>query len=205
MLRRIAFLAVCAGALTVPGVAAASTINFPSACLEQSIPIDISGSGFTAENTVSIDGALSPSSASTDFNGAFDEFRIGVPTSNSYVPRDFKLTATDVNAANNTTATVPLVKFGSNMPTVGKSSAKVTWQFAGFKPGATIYGHFRFNNKKVVDYKFGKASGVCGTLSKKAKRVPAASVPKGPGGWYVQIDTKAKFSSNTRPEFDRTW
>ena len=167
--------------------------------------IDISGSGFTPNNTVSIDGALSPSSASTYSEGTFSEFRIGVPTSKSFTPRDFTLTATDVNPANNTTATVPLVKFGSNLPVVGKPSAKVMWQFAGFKPGATIWGHFRFNNKKVVDYKFGKASGVCGTLTKKAKRVPVTSVPKGPGGWYVQVDTKAKFSFNTRPEYDRTW
>jgi len=173
----------------------AATLQVPGACLPQNEILPVAGSGFSPNASVPITGAASQSTGFTDATGSFQTTFL-TPATQSFRPQPVTLTATDsVNPAVTATAGFQVVRFGSNFPLTGRPGATTTWRFAGF-PGGTIYGHFRFNGKTIRNYRFGKAQGVCGTLTARARRLPARSRP---GTWRLQIDTRKTYSAKTRP------
>jgi hypothetical protein len=205
LLRRSALLAIAAGALAFPAAASAGTLTTPHVCWEQGQDAVLSGTGFTPSLSLPFSGEQGETSAQTDETGAFTNARVGMPDYNSYKPRNVTIATHDqVTSANDTSITLMEVKFGSNLPVSGRHAQVVTWQFAGFPTGATLYVHFRraFNGpqKTVKDIRFGKATGPCGTLTKRAMRVPVKN-PKRGGDWFVQVDTHPKYSSNTNQFF----
>jgi hypothetical protein len=188
------------GALTFSATAAtadAATLAVPAACLPQNeLDIPVSGTGFSPNSEVAVTGAPVPFTGITDATGGFQTTFL-TPANDSFVPRPATLTATDtVNPAVTATASFQVVRFGSNLPLTGRPTATTTWRFAGFTAGKSIYGHFRFGGKTVRNYRFGKASGVCGTLKATARRLPARSRP---GTWKLQIDQRMTYSDATRP------
>ena len=208
MIRRSMILALTAGALAVPGVASASTLTSDAACYGTDQRVKLSGTGFTPEYAVSLTGDAGGNSVYPDSNGSFTDGDVGLAANNTFTPRSFTIRAHDqVDATHDTSITVMNVRSGSNLPVRGKSSATVMWSFGGFPTGATIYGHYRYARnssfRTVRDVKFGTATGPCGVLNKKAKRIPVRA--KRGGSWYLQVDTKPKFSSSTEPEYDVTF
>jgi hypothetical protein len=209
LLRRSAALALAAGALALPGVASAGTLTADAVCYGTGVSARLSGTGYTPNLSLAFLGGSGDTSTYTDENGAFSDWDVGLPANNSFTPRQVTLSTQDqVDASRNASVTVMTVRSGSNLPIHGKAAATVLWQFGGFPTGATIYGHFRYAHngpfRTVKDVRFGTAQGPCGTLAKRAKRIPV-NHPKHGGGWYLQVDTKPKYSSSTEPEYDITF
>jgi hypothetical protein len=116
-------------------------------------------------------------------------------------PRTFTVTAVDANpearvsAASFDVAARPLA---SNVPVNGRPKNRVTWQFAGFRPGSWIYGHFRFKGTTQRNYRFGRASGdSCGSLTVRAPRIPVRAAHH--GRWRLQIDGHPTYRRRTMP------
>jgi hypothetical protein len=83
-------------------------------------------------------------------------------------------------------------------PAVAPFNKVVTYTFAGFRPGTPIFGHFQRGGKVVLSYKFGKATGPCGTLTTKAKLFPGHG-PKS-AKYKVQFDDSKKLSKKSAPK-----
>lgn len=184
--------AVTAGALAVPAGAQAATLAVQQSCAVSSLPIIVSGSGFTPNAPVTINGDAF-GSATADATGSFLA-QVPAPSVGQIAPKTVTLDATDgLNPANVGTATIPVVRdlFLSNAPLNGKPSSTTTWRFAGFIPGKPIYGHFRYHGKTQRNYRFGTAAGTCGTLVTKARRLPTRSHP---GKWTLQLDQHKTYS-----------
>jgi hypothetical protein len=183
--------------LCIPATAQAATLTVPRPCPEESTTITITGSGFAPNSAVLINGGDTPITVATGPDGSFS-LPYRTPFQGSFTPRTLTLSATDrTDPTLTANVTFQVVSFGSNAPVDGNPTQVTTWQFAGF-PGRTIYGHFRFRGKTIVNYRFGKAQGACGTLVKRARRLPAR-VRK--GTWTLQIDASPYFNPKTRPAF----
>jgi hypothetical protein len=88
----------------------------------------------------------------------------------------------------------------SNAPVEGNPNAVTTWEFANFKPGRWIYGHFRFKGTTQRTIRFGRAGEApCGQLSVRARRVPVPRLHA--GRWRLQIDQRKRYSIKTKPRF----
>ncbi len=174
----------------------AATLQVPGPCLPQNeLNVPVSGTGFSPNAQVPITGGPVTVTGFSDATGGFQTTFL-TPANNTFNPRTVTLTATDpVNPAVTATAAFQVVRFGSNFPLTGKPGATTLWKFAGF-PGATIYGHYRFHGKTIRNFRFGKATGPCGALTKNARRLPARSRP---GTWTLQIDGRKTYSATTLP------
>jgi len=160
------------------------------------LPIAVAGSGFTPNAPVTINGDAF-GSATADATGSFVT-QVTAPSITQVAPKTITLNAVDgLNPANRGTATIPVVRdlLFSNAPLTGRPSSTTTWRFAGFLPGKPVYGHFRFAGKTQRNYRFGKATGPCGTLVTKAPRLPARSRP---GSWSLQLDQNRTYSRSTK-------
>lgn len=209
LFRRSIVLALGAGALAVPGVASASTLTANAACYGTGENAMLSGTGFTPQISLGFLGGSGDSSTYPQNDGSFTDGVAGLPANNSFTPRSVTITADDqVDDSHDTSVTVMTVRSGTNFPIHGKPGATVLWQFGGFPTGAALYGHYRYGHngpfRTVKDVRFGTAQGPCGTLAKRAKRIPIKR-PKRGGGWYLQVDTTPKYSSGTEPEYDITF
>ena len=60
--------------------------------------------------------------------------------------------------------------FVTNAPLSGRPRQKTTWHFSGFPSGTAIYGHYRSHGRTIKNYRFGKPTGPCGTLTVRARR-----------------------------------
>ncbi|MBJ7328621.1 MAG: hypothetical protein JHC95_01920 [Solirubrobacteraceae bacterium] len=198
---RLTTTIAAAVALLAPAAAPASTLTLDGrSCYEQDERFEFTGTGFSPEINLSFN---LTESGFPDENGDTAGF-FHTPVLETYVPQTLSLIATDQDPSRSTQATFFAVKFGSNLPIAGgRLRDRVTWQFAGFPAGSTVYGHFRQNNRTVKNVRFGRVSGPCGTLRVNARRIPVPKA-KRKGGWYVQVDTSPRFSFATRPEYDRT-
>jgi hypothetical protein len=195
LLRRTVLLAVGL-ALALPSVAAAATIQFnpPIACMEQGKRYPFGGSGFTPNVGVAVTYEGLSSTFFANSSGAFgEETELGAPEYDSLTPKTLTFTATD-NFEPSITATlsVPTVAFGSNLPVKGKPNKVVNWEFAGFLNGAPIYGHYLYERKEKKTVRFGTGQGPCGTLTKRAVRLPIKK-PKNFGTWEIRIDSNPKW------------
>lgn len=83
-------------------------------------------------------------------------------------------------------------------PPTAAFSKVVKYTFAGFSPEKPIFGHYFSHNKLALTYKFGKATGPCGTLTTKAKLFPGHG-PK-TAKYKVQFDDSKKVNPKANPK-----
>jgi hypothetical protein len=205
--RRVAIAAaVTAAGLTVPaGVADAARLTPLSQCYAEGDRVPLGGSGFTADARVRIH-VQHGDTYEPRANGAgviltwVKAPKVGADTVR---PRSFTVTATDsVDPAGVAavsmfvTKTLPV----SNAPVSGNPTAVTTWQFAGFTPRRTIYGHFRLKGRTVRTVRFGRASDrPCGYLRVRARRVPVPRLRA--GRWRLQIDERRRYNQRVTPRY----
>jgi hypothetical protein len=181
-----------AGVLVLPSAAHAATLTPQGACFVTSSPVPVAGAGFTAGSVVSIAGGAF-GSAQADAGGNFTT-RLQAPLVTTVAPRPITVTATD-SAGNAATATFPVIRriFNTNAPLNGRPRQKTTWRFSGFPPGTAIYGHYRINGRTMKNYRFGKPTGPCGTLTVRARRMPMPSSRIRRGTWTLQLDQRRHY------------
>ncbi len=183
-----------AGALTPLASASAAQLTTSAAtCARSGTQVSVQGSGFTPNGAVTLGAAKTQA----DATGSFVE-TVTVPDDGKLIPVTRKLSASDdTDPSLSATASIKYVGFFyTNFPITGRPTERVQWKFAGFDAGKPIYGHFRYRGTTAKNYRFGIAKGDCGTLSVKAKRLPAASHP---GVWTLQLDQQKVYNAKTLP------
>jgi hypothetical protein len=186
---------VAAAALAAPAAADASGIAVQGACFVSGAPVSVTGFGFTAGAAVSIGGGAFGSTVA-DASGNIAA-TVSAPPVTTIAPRTIAISATDgANPANVAGASFPVIRdvLVSNAPISGRPRQKTTWRFVGFPvPGAAIYGHYRFRGRTMKNYRFGRATGLCGTLTVRARRVPVPASRLRSGTWTLQLDQRRDF------------
>jgi hypothetical protein len=191
----VAVLAALA-VLLAPAAADAADLTSEGACFASSQPIALSGTAFTPGTPVTISGAAN-GGAQADALGAFTT-QVAAPAIPELGPRTVRFTAVDrVNPANTATLELRIVReaFGSNLPIAGRPRAITTWRFAGFVPDRPIYAHFLLGGRTRGDYRFGVATGACGTLTARAARIPGVRTLR-PGRWTLKLDQRMTYRAN---------
>jgi hypothetical protein len=194
MTLRIAAAAGVAAALVAPGAAHASVIAVQGGCFVSGTPVPVTGSGFTPGAPVSIGGGAFGSTVA-DAAGNFAA-TVSAPPVNTVAPRTIAITATDGAAPGNASGTrFPVIArvFNTNAPLNGRPRQKTTWHFSGFPAGTAIYGHYRFDGRTMKNYRFGKPTGACGTLTVRARRMPLPASRIRSGTWTLQLDQRRHY------------
>jgi hypothetical protein len=191
--------AVAAGValLLAPGGARAADLTAEGACFASGQPVVLSGTAFRPGTPVTISGAAS-GGAQADALGAFTT-QITAPQMTELEPRTVSVTAVDrVNPANTATLELNVVReaFGSNVPVAGRPGEVTTWRFAGFMPDRPIYGHFMLGGRSRGDYRFGVATGPCGTLTVRVRRIPGVRELRA-GRWTLKLDQRMSYRAST--------
>jgi len=185
-----------AGALAAPAAAqAAPGISLDRTCYVAGSPIKVTGSGYTANATVTLTGGAS-GQAATGADGMFTT-QVAAPklSGKAIAPKTFTLKAQESqNPANVASAQFPVIRgyFLTNAPISGKPAYRTTWRFAGFAPDQPIWGHFRLKGRTVRNYRFGTATGPCGTAVTRAPRVPVRKLRA--GVWTLVLDQSAHYN-----------
>jgi hypothetical protein len=188
----------CAATAAAPALASAATLVPAARCAASGNTVAVTGSGFSPNSVVEVSGNTGSGSFETDAVGAF-QAQIPAPSVSDFATHTLTLTAVDsVNPAGPAAASFGVGRdfFATNFPIDGRPQSTTRWQFAGFITGKPIYGHFRYRGKTVRNYRYGLASGPCGTLSVMARRLPAKSHP---GNWTVQFDQVKSYNRFTKP------
>jgi hypothetical protein len=191
----VAVAAVATSSLFAAG-AAASDSTVPGTCFASGQQVIVSGSAFTPGAPVAISGAAT-GAAQADAAGMFTT-EVVAPAVRRLGPVRMELVLTDGwNPANVTRVALEVVReaFGSNLPLEGDPRQTTTWRFAGFEPGRPIYGHFVLGGRSRGDYRFGMARGACGTLTRRAGRIPGVRrLAAGP--WTLKLDQRMTYDPN---------
>jgi hypothetical protein len=187
------------------GVAQAAVLEpLNTQCFMGGETVTVQGSGFAAGATVTVQVSEGETEqAVADPTGSIS-VRVKAPrvTSPPVAPRSFTVTATDSagNFASAISMFVTRTRPASNAPVEGNPNAVTTWEFANFKPGRWIYGHFRFKGTTQRTVRFGRAGDApCGQLRVRARRVPVPRLHA--GRWRLQIDQRKAYSIRTKPRF----
>jgi hypothetical protein len=191
---RIAAAAGVAAALVAPAGAQASVIAVQGGCFVSGAPVPVTGSGFTPGAPVSIGGGAFGSTVA-DAAGNFAA-TVSAPPVSTVAPRTIAITATDGAAPANASGirfAVIARAFNTNAPLNGRPRQKTTWRFSGFPAGTAIYGHYRFHGRTMKNYRFGKPTGACGTLTVRARRMPLPSSRIRRGTWTLQLDQRRHY------------
>lgn len=189
------------------GVAQAAVIkDLDNQCFIGGDTVPIEGSGFTAFAQVTITVSEGRGVITTANSAGQIRASVKAPaaTGDAVAPRSFTVTAAD---GSNPANVVPAISMfvtrtrpASNAPVEGNPNAVTTWEFANFKPGRWIYGHFRFKGTTQRTIRFGRAGEApCGQLSVRARRVPVPRLHA--GRWRLQIDQRKRYSIKTKPRF----
>ena len=199
-------IAAVVGGFVVPaGVAQAAVLEaLDDQCFTGGDTVTIRGSGFTPNALVTVqvrEGGMAQATAD-----AAGRIRVGVEaprvTSPPVAPRSFTVTASDSagQGAPAISMFVTRTRPASNAPVQGNPTAATTWEFANFKPGRWIYGHFRFKGTTQRTVRFGRAGEApCGQLRVRARRVPVPRLHA--GRWRLQIDQRKAYSRRTEPRY----
>lgn len=182
------------------------TLSVQGACFvdqpgQKPAPIKVSGSGWTANDTLDLD--------STDADGSlFGMVKVGADgTFKSTIPgtmidptgqpvETLSLKAhdpMDESAALSGKFQVTALAVATK-PAYPNLGQKVTFTFSGFTPGKTVYAHYLLHGKSVATRSFGKAQGACGMLTAHGALF-AAKHPKA-GDYTIQYDTSKTYSKN---------
>jgi len=199
MTPRVTIAAAALGAwLALPAGAQAAQIQAAVGCAKANDEVTLSGSGFSPDTIVDITGNEGADFVTTDAAGNFSD-KILMPPHSGLSARKLELVATDShNKAITARTELSVVEdfFITNFPVAGWPSQRVRWRFAGFVPGRPIYGHYRRRRRTIRNYRFGVAAGPCGTLTRRARRLPVRSLP---GRWLAQFDQAPAFNRFTKP------
>jgi hypothetical protein len=195
--------ATAAGLLIGASTAHAGIVTLDAPCYVEQSEMVASGIGFTPGSQLTLSGDGLFGTAQVDAAGAF-RAALEVPLNPSSDARKgsiitYTLQVQDpADAAQDTTAQYQVTNFAYGISTgVTSPRALRSWTFAGFPVGETIYGHFRFNGRTRATYSFGTARPPCGTLSRRAPRLPVRKVLE--GRWTMQLDTEPDYSRFTDP------
>jgi hypothetical protein len=197
MKRRFAAVAgatATAAALVAPAAANASALAVQGACFVSGAPVPVTGSGFTPGAPVSIGGGAFGSTVA-DAAGNFTA-SVSAPPVTTVAPRTITISGTDGGNPANASATqfqVVARVFNTNAPLNGRPRQTTTWHFSGFPPGTAIYGHYRFHGRTMKNFRFGKPTGVCGTLTVRARRMPMPASRIRRGTWTLQLDQRRHY------------
>jgi hypothetical protein len=197
MKNRIAAAATAsiAAALAAPGLAHGATLAAQGACFVQGAQVPVVGAQWLPGSFVSIAGGAA-GSAQADGAGNIATQVVAPPVS-TIAPQTVTITANDPTQPTFTaTASFPVIRdvLLSNAPINGRPRQKTTWRFVGFPvPGTAIYGHYRFHSRTIKNFRFGRATGPCGTLVVRARRMPIAANRIRSGTWTLQLDQRRHY------------
>ncbi|HEV8153861.1 MAG TPA: hypothetical protein VGP78_13060, partial [Solirubrobacteraceae bacterium] len=175
-----AIAAAVAMAAVPAGVAQAAVIkDLDNQCFIGGDTVPIEGSGFTAfaQVTITVNQGRSVITTADSAGQIRTSVKAPAATGDAVAPRSFTVTATDGSNPGNVVPAISMfvtrTRPASNAPVEGNPNAVTTWEFANFKPGRWIYGHFRFKGTTQRTIRFGRAGEApCGLLSVRARRVP---------------------------------
>jgi hypothetical protein len=202
--------AIVTGAAPPAAAAATLTVNRP--CYvnpepSQSAPMVLTGAGFSPGDTVDVQGNGVNVTAPVNAAGGFST-QTGTPLLSTIDPvaQRFTLTATDDTASGaritaSATVTVTNLAFAVQ-PAAASPTKKVTFTFAGFKPGRAIYAHYLHGRNVVASQRFGVADGPCGLLKVKAREFPGGR-PRY-HSYPVQFDSSRRYSAEAAPQITAT-
>jgi hypothetical protein len=195
-----AALAVSA-ALAAPAVAGAATLApVPGpTCFVSGKPVALGGAQWAPGTAISITGGAS-GLATADAAGNIAT-SVTAPFVSTIAPKVITVTATGPAPGFVASTQFPVIRdvVLSNAPVSGRPRQKTTWRFAGFPPGRNIYGHYRVDGRTMKNYRFGRATGPCGTLTVRARRVPLAASRLRTGTWRLQLDNRRTYRRSTTP------
>lgn len=194
----------------MPGAAAAqasaATLSVSTPCsvnvnAAKGAPIDITGTGYTPGDMISVRGTTVSGAMMAGPDGSINLVTAG-PILSFSTPGmgSFTLTAQDetTGAGNLARASVTVANFGvDTQPSVAKPSRRVTWRFSGFVPGHTIYVHYLRRGRVVNRMAFGRAHGPCGTLMARDRFYPGGHPHY--STYRVVFDQVKRYSKRTRP------
>ena len=199
------------GVSAIPANAsAAATLTPDKACYVNDdyttgTPMVITGTGFIPGDTVELAGTAVATTATAQPDGSVTFPATAAPTLSTAEPGTLRtlLTATDRNYRTGQTITAQTVVTSANLSVSTSPSEvknlhkdKVRFRFSGFAPGKPIYG-FYARKRIVAKYRFGKARGACGTLSKRALLFPGGHPHK--LTYTVSFESRKKYSKTAAP------
>ena len=202
MVRCIAPIAALAAAVLVPaGAAHAATLQADAACYVEKQPMQIAGTGFSAQDPITLTGPQIFASGAADDTGGFLT-AVTAPLLGTISPATKRFTITAAGGTSGASASVDVQVATFTFDTssgVKAPSTRRTWSFSGFlqKPGTAIYGHFRHGGRTYANYRFGVPKAPCGTLSLRAPGIPVRHPAA--GKWTVQVDFEKSYDRHAAP------
>lgn len=201
-------LLASAGAMASQASAATITVDKPCYVNTAAGPaqMTITGAGFTPGDTVDIIGGTTDTTTTADASGNFTTATTA-PELNTEGPGTVAttLTASDQDVTTNTTITARTTAVSANLAVATKPASipakdiknrKITFSFSGFTPGKDVYGYY-LRKKVVAKEKFGKATGACGRLKKKALLFPGGHPKK--DTYNVAFESTSKYAKKAYP------
>lgn len=202
MQRTMILIAACAVLLGSATAAQAATLATDTRCYQETQDVVLSGTGFTANGTVSITRDGAPfGTANADAAGNFQ-----AKFAAAELPRDQResvtaLAATDV-ALNTATVRYRTTKiFADFDPDEGDpKTLTVRFTVSGFgllRRHASVYLHYISPGKKLRrTVRLGTAIGTCGVIRRTRER-HLFPFPAERGRWILQFDTNKKYTRAT--------
>ncbi len=193
--------------LLAPATAQAASLAVDERCYRGGDEVRVRGAQFTPNTTagVSIAGRDGAVLAQVSPSGTFTAV-VRVPRfrGSALGPQTFTVSATSSlpgNTADPISVFAVKRMLATNAPIAGDSAELTTWRFAGFRPHAILYGHFRHRGVTRRTYRFGpvRALGPCGALTVRAPRLPVPVSQLRPGRWRLQLDHRERYRESTRP------
>jgi hypothetical protein len=202
--RRIAVSALVAcAAFGAPAAAGAATLNPTKQCVADGDSLELRGAGFTPNGVFQLQGngqAFRPTDGRPLMAGPTGAFRVAVKFPFEAKGRRLDVfravdTANMTNVGSTTVRHVtPSVKV---TPLDANASAVRRIRASGFTVGTTLYGH-RVRGKRVVNYRVGKLTGLCKSLSLKRRLLPRGIRT---GTYRLQFDTFRKYRASRTQRF----
>ena len=189
--RSAAVLAAAAIALAAPAAAQAATITVSGTCFVSSRQIAITGAGFTAGAQVTISGGVF-GSALADAAGNIST-TVSAPAVTTIAPRQVAITASDGDELGRRDGRGHPRRARHERAAQRPPAAEDDVALLGFPSGTAIYGHYRWHGRTIKNYRFGKPTGPCGTLTVRARRIPVASSSLHAGTWTLQLDQRQHY------------
>jgi hypothetical protein len=191
--------------------ASAASIAVQQACVVNAnpasgAPMTVAGAGFTPSDTIGLQTTAGGANGTVMAGptGTFTTVMKG-PVLGTANPAAALFTLQAMDETDGTT-TASTTFHAANLavatnPLQASPSKKVTWSFSGFTAGAEIYGHYLHGKKVTATTKFGRGTGPCGTLKKRAVFYPGKAKYD---VYTLQIDDMRRYLANALPRLVAT-